>query len=89
MVQAREAVRMTLKSKSVQVRVFLSPERQSAMEKLHFFRGVGKSELVELGLDLLFSRPAEEIVMIIQQRRGGGRCPGWTTERKSSSRRSG
>jgi hypothetical protein len=45
-VQAREAVRMTLKSKSVQVRVFLSPERQSAMEKLHFFRGVGKSELV-------------------------------------------
>jgi hypothetical protein len=30
---------VTLKSESVQVRVFLSPERQSALEKLHLLRG--------------------------------------------------
>jgi hypothetical protein len=60
---------VTLKNESVQVRVFLSPERQSALEKLHLLRGVGKSEVIELGLDLLFSRPAEEIVSMVHQRR--------------------
>ncbi|MDW5563963.1 MAG: hypothetical protein SA339_12145 [Methanomassiliicoccus sp.] len=56
--------------KDTVVKVRLPVAQEVALTKLDRIKGCGKSEVVALAVDLFLARPADEIVMMVRQRRG-------------------